>query len=421
MMVSLGNLSALVFSVICCSGFSAIMPLRMPLILAFIFFISFSTVRRMKVQICRSPVFTFFSLLVAYLVFGLLYSYQKIETLKYVIVYLAGAAIILSPIKEKFYRKCIKYIELLCRIVAGSILVQILVPNLYSNYLYFLIRGGATAKRRLAGEVASHIYSGVVGEKGEAAFLMVVAIIIVLSRCVNERRVSRKNLMWLLVYFAALMLPAKRMLFAVGVLVVMIYVMLWTNGSKKMIAIGGVGALGALAYIVVSMTPAMNTLLLRFTSFSDDDTANGRIYLWEHALNMFKERKWLGYGYGTYNSYASERGVLLTKDGIWSAHAHNIYYQMLGEIGVIGTLLFALVCIGSVYMLFRLYRIRNRITEYDAGLLFIAMNMVVMTLVYGLTGNVIYYTNQIMFFFLGISICVHLYRKYVYFAIDSQY
>ena len=60
MMVSLGNLSALVFSVICCSGFSAIMPLRMPLILAFIFFISFSTVRRMKVQICRSPVFTFF-------------------------------------------------------------------------------------------------------------------------------------------------------------------------------------------------------------------------------------------------------------------------------------------------------------------------------------------------------------------------
>lgn len=404
---------AILFSVICCSGFSAIMPYRMTMILILCCCLLFINLHHTKFSIRKSPLFFPFLMLFVYIATSVIYSYQKVETLKFLCVYSVGFLLIICPVTEYFYSKCLEYIEILCKIVAFSILIQLIIPNLYSTYLYFLIRGGASARQRLSGEVASHIYSGIVGEKGEAAFLMVIAVIIILSKCIRENKMSRNNLIWLIIYFMAMLLPAKRMLFAVGVLMLFLYIVFWTRGSRKLLAVGGAGILGVIGYIVVSLTPSLNTLLLRFTSFSDDDTANGRIYLWEHAINMFREKPLLGYGYGSYNTYASEKGVLLTASGEWSSQAHNIFYQMLGEIGIIGILLFLCVCLITLYIFIRLYKKKELLESYDLGLLFVGACLIIMTLVYGLTGNVIYYTNQIMFFFLGISISVNLFKKYL--------
>lgn len=407
------DLVAILFSIICCSGFSAIMPYRMTMILILCCCLLFMNLHHTKFSIRKSPLFFPFLMLFVYIAISVMYSYQKVETLKFLCVYSVGFLLILCPVNEYFYGKCLEYIEILCKIVAFSILIQLIIPNLYSTYLYFLIRGGASARQRLSGEVASNIYSGIVGEKGEAAFLMVVAVIIVLSKCVREKKISRNNLVWLIIYFVAMLLPAKRMLFAVGVLMVFLYIVFWTKGSRKLLAIGGAGILGVIGYIVVSLTPSLNTLLLRFTSFSDDDTANGRTYLWEYAINMFREKPLLGYGYGSYNTYASEKGVLLTSTGEWSSQAHNIFYQLLGEMGALGTFLFLCMCFITLYIFFRLYRKKNVLEKFDLALLFVGSCFVILTLVYGLTGNVIYYTNQIMFFFLGISISVNLQRKYL--------
>ena len=105
--------------------------------------------------------------------------------------------------------------------------------------------------------------------------------------------------------------------------------------------------------------------------------------------------------------------MLLTSTGEWSSQAHNIFYQLLGETGIIGTFLFLCVCAITLYIFFRLYRKKNVLEKFDLALLFVGSCFVILTLVYGLTGNVIYYTNQIMFFFLGISISVNLQRKYL--------
>lgn len=404
---------AILFSVICCSGFSAIMPYRMTMILILCCCLLFINLHHTKFSIRKSPLFFPFLMLFVYIATSVIYSYQKVETLKFLCVYSVGFLLIICPVTEYFYSKCLEYIEILCKIVAFSILIQLIIPNLYSTYLYFLIRGGASARQRLSGEVASHIYSGIVGEKGEAAFLMVIAVIIILSKCIRENKMSRNNLIWLIIYFMAMLLPAKRMLFAVGVLMLFLYIVFWTRGSRKLLAVGGAGILGVIGYIVVSLTPSLNTLLLRFTSFSDDDTANGRTYLWEYAINMFREKPLFGYGYGSYNTYASEKGVILTATGEWSSQAHNIFFQLLGEMGILGTLLFLCVCVISLYIFFRLYRKKNLLEKFDLALLFVGSCFLILTLVYGLTGNVIYYTNQIMFFFFGISSSVTLYKKYL--------
>ena len=411
--ISISEMSVFIFSIICCCGFSFIMPFRMGLIVIFILCVFCVKCNRLVIPVYKSPVSIPYFLFVLYIAIGLLYSYERIQTIKFLIVYIAGAALVLIPFEESFYLRCQKIIELLCRIIAGSIIIQIFIPNLYSSYLYFLIRGSSSARQRLAGEVSNHIYSGIVGEKSEAAFLMVVAVINILARSVSEKRISRQNKIWLAVYFVAMVLPAKRMLFAIGILMVLLYAMFWTRGSKKVVALSGVGLMGIVGYILMSIVPVLNTLLVRFTSFADDDTANGRTYLWEYAIEMFRERPLFGYGYGSYNTYASEKGVILTDDGTWISQAHNIYYQLLGETGIIGFVFFLLICICTLYVCFRLYKIRHLMNKSDIALLFIGVNFVVLTLIYGLTGNVIYYTNQVMFFFFGISISVCLYRKYL--------
>lgn len=407
------EISIFLFSLICCSGFSALMPLRVYLIIIVMIIMIMCNLTEFRLVISKSPVLVWYILFVIYISLGIFYSFQKVQTAKYLVMYLAGASIIILPTKSAFHEKCIAYVEMFCKFIAASIIIQIIIPNLYSKYLYFLIRGGAAAKSRLRGEVANHIYSGIVGEKGEAAFLMVVAIIIVLGKCVSENKVSHRNLSWLIVYFAALLLPAKRMLFVVAILIFMLYMLFWNNGNKRIIAVGGFGACACIGYFVMSVIPSMNTLLSRFTSFVDDDTGNGRIYLWEHALNMFHEKPFLGHGYGTYNAYASNKGVILTQSRDWISHAHNIYYQMLGEIGIVGIILFCLVTLSSLFIYYKLYKLRKNIEAQDIIFMFMGSNLLIMVLVYGLTGNIIYYTNQIMFYFWGISISVFLYKKYL--------
>ncbi len=365
---------------------------------------------RTKLKIIGQPLTYAFLAFLGIIILGVGRSYDRSETIKYIITFLSAASLILLKNSDEFYLSSLKYIKTGCKFVAISICVQIIIPNIYRDYLYFLIQGGTNAISRLNKEVSQHIYSGIVGEKGEAAFLMVLAIILLLSECAYTKRFTRKDVLWLGVYLIALLLPAKRMLFAVAMLLIMLYVIFWTRGSRKVIAIGSCGFLGVVGYGIMLTVPSLNTLLNRFISFGGDDTANGRTYLWEHALKMFKEKSLFGYGYGSYNKYASEQGVILTQTRSWESHAHCIYIQMLGEIGLVGIILFVLLNLVAIRMAVYLYKRKDYLNKNYFNYLFVGINIIILVLVYGLTGNIIYYTNQIMIYSWGLGLLAYTYR-----------
>lgn len=401
---------AFLLAIICCSGTSFLMPLRFYLIFLFMMLSICLNLRGTKICLKIQPLmYPLFAFLIVILV-GIVRSYDRVETIKYLIVFCAGGCMIFLKNSNEFYSYTIKYMEILCRVVAISICVQLVWPTIYRDYLYFFIKGGASAIPRLNRELSLHIYSGIVGEKGEAAFLMVLAIILLLSRCAVTKKVEKGDLKWLLTYLVALLLPAKRMLFAVGILIIMLYIVFWTKGSKKIITSGVCGIVGSIGLIIMSVIPAFNTLLNRFVSFRDNETVNGRTYLWKHALQMYKERPYMGYGYGSYNKYASNKGVILTRSGAWESHAHSIYYQMLGEIGIIGLSVFIILSVTAVLMSFYLYRKKIHLNSSSCRYTFIGINILVLVLVYGLTGNVIYYTNQIMVYLWGMALLTYAYK-----------
>lgn len=49
----------------------------------------------------------------------------------------------------------------------------------------------------------------------------------------------------------------------------------------------------------------------------------------------------------------------------------------------------------------------------DRDILFLGGNIQVLTLVYGISGNIIYYSNQVMVYFFGISMMIYLQHKYL--------
>lgn len=355
-------------------------------------------------------------LLIAFILFLVMqtpFSYNLSESLKYIYIYFGILMLILMPNKEKFISCSVNWIEKICKIIASTIILNMLIPNVFRDYLYFLISGGRSAVPRLTKEISEHIYSGIMGEKGEAAFMMVIAIILILGRCTGENKMKKKDKIWLCIFLLALLLPAKRMLFAIGIAICLLYIIFWTRGTKKIKMLAGFCLIGIIGLMIVFSMPAFDTLLNRFLTYSGDDTANGRTYLWAYALEMFHKKSLWGYGYGSFNKYASERGVILTESREWVSQAHNIYLQLLGETGIIGTVIFLTISIYGIYLFYCLYKQRKIMDNKDRDILFLGGNIQVLTLVYGISGNIIYYSNQVMVYFFGISMMIYLQHKYL--------
>ncbi|MGH9602168.1 MAG: O-antigen ligase family protein, partial [Terriglobales bacterium] len=66
-----------------------------------------------------------------------------------------------------------------------------------------------------------------------------------------------------------------------------------------------------------------------------DKTANARVNLWKHSLRMFVEHPILGVGPGNFSATRASQNLSETV-------AHSIYFEVLAEYGLAGTLSVAL-------------------------------------------------------------------------------
>jgi putative inorganic carbon (hco3(-)) transporter len=112
---------------------------------------------------------------------------------------------------------------------------------------------------------------------------------------------------------------------------------LWTRSSRKLASaiVLIVCGLAMLALMPESWQQRMSTI----QSYEQDSSAMGRINAWSMAFNLANDRL-LGGGFEVYSHSIFARYAPVPND----VHAaHSIYFQVLGEHGWIGLLLFALI------------------------------------------------------------------------------
>lgn len=409
---SMINISMYMLIAICfsnCTVFRYVEPYMWPIILLFLLFgIKVKQIDYIQIVLV---------LFIAFLSINIIVSYDSRITIGYLQVFIVGLLFSIAVSDIEIYVKFKKLCLGISLFIAITILIELLNNNVCSEYLWFF---GEYSKNKVAtqainkaNEIAYGAYSGIAFEKADAAYYMNIGIACILSKYLCIKKLRKLDAIILIIYGAALLLTGKRMLFLIAVFVSLFLFLLSgirEKGKKLIIIIAA--ALGVFI-LAASVVPELMTTFERLSiSSGEDDAMLERYVKWFYALRLFKLHPLIGVGYGTYNNACAMVGYKA------AYYAHNVYMQMLAEVGIIGTILliiYILINLGKTikYILNK----RKSQTNFLMELSFFSLYMQLLVIIYGLSGNVLYYKGQLIMYLIVTGmhrIIVNKDREYLY-------
>lgn len=275
-----------------------------------------------------------------------------------------------------------------------------LIPSLYSHvvdfYGYFPPGTGQLKYGYRAGITAHYSQNGIF----IAVFIMtLVTLIIAESAKRRSKYTNRLRLIVAAMAFLAFLLNGKR-----GTLVwcIVAVILTWFVSTEKkskfitrMIVIACVSVV--LFQFAVENIPSLNFIVERFSELGSDNSSTDRFAMWGLALLNFTRSPLLGIGFLNFREqYSTNLAAQFIRDltdisSYRRLDAHNVYIQVLCEMGIIGFLLY----ISAVILLLK-YTIKalkhfshtqNYQYKYAAMLSFCFQ---VFYLLYSLSGNCLY-------------------------------
>lgn len=207
----------------------------------------------------------------------------------------------------------------------------------------------------------------------------------------NKKTKLRDSIIFI-AFLIGLVMTGKRgpLLFTILALGITILVTRKKYFTKKQLQRGVTAAVFLVIVFIVAYinVPQLRQVIDRFTASSGDlnDFTSGRInYFWVNAIEMFLDSPILGHGWRSFKY--SGAGTLNAND------AHNIYLQLLAEVGIVG---FILVMFFMIYSLLTTYRairkneIEMCLSNTNVCILKMSFTYQIFFLLYGITGNPLY-------------------------------
>lgn len=353
--------------------------------------------------------FIIFIILTIWMGLGITYTQDMVATIKFLSIYLSCCLILARPFDEKIYLRIMKAFEIIAIVTAISIIISVFIQDMIPNYFMFLL--SRTYEQTII-ELQTGSYSGFIGERGEAAVIINVALALTWGNYFTKSASNKKMLPLMFIFYIALILTGKRTLFVISVIIPIFFIMISKQGKRKIYIIGAAIVLGITLYLLSKNIDALYNLFLRFQDSDDYLTMNGRERLWEVAINMFKDKPIYGSGMGSYNTIANDSGIRFGNGDIWIYQAHNVYYQIFAETGIIGGTIY-LSLLSSVFMsAFKLFKRLTDLSVIHQRMLYFIIYMQLLISIYGITGNWIYYPNQIMIQVVILSMIIFLIHTY---------
>lgn len=117
--------------------------------------------------------------------------------------------------------------------------------------------------------------------------------------------------------------------------VIVMSVFLWLNSRRRLLL--GLVVVAALPIAIATMPDSWKDRMRTIETYKDDGSAMGRINAWHMAFNVANDRPLVGGGFELYSAETFARYAPVPDD---VRSAHSIYFQMLGEHGYVGLILF---------------------------------------------------------------------------------
>ena len=122
---------------------------------------------------------------------------------------------------------------------------------------------------------------------------------------------------------------------------------------------------------------------------------------------MFESSPLIGRGFLSFNSYINAHGFRYY-GLLWNYQAHNVYLQLLAELGIAGLLLFVALLATLTFGLVRSFSSWKDSQGLEPVILLTAVYWIILIAVYSLTGNTIYYSCQLVV----LGICIAIYQTF---------
>lgn len=251
----------------------------------------------------------------------------------------------------------VKYPLLIYSLITSVVTwISFFAPTFYTNYILSLFPEGSSLAYSFLNR---NMYHGFTNHYSRNSFYITVGILILLSEMISKNDKRKTISIALLTFlFCTEFLVAKRGPTLFLLLTIILVILVKEPGAVKRLKnsfkfiILGV-ALFVLAYLFV---PGVSNIVTRIlTPNSTEDISSSRFYLWSIALNMFRSRPLYGHGWG---------GYLNAVAGSTFQGAHNDYFQLLGELGIIGFLVYMTANFSSLIFTYRAFK-RLRSKVYD--------------------------------------------------------
>ncbi len=243
--------------------------------------------------------------------------------------------------------------------------INALVWVIALSIAFFGVKGGVFAIRTggnftVQGPPGSFFYGN--NEVG-FALVMILPLMRYLQMQLKKRwQVMGMSLAMLLCGLSILSTYSRGALLAV---IAMLGVMVLRSRKRGLMILLGILAIPVmLAFMPERWSERMNTI----QTYQEDGSAMGRINAWKFAYNLAADRPLIGGGYGTFTPELFYRYAPIPED---HHDAHSIYFEVLGEQGFVGLVLFltlGLMAFSSCQWTIRYTRRREDLRwAYDLG------------------------------------------------------
>lgn len=330
---------------------------------------------------------------VLYILMTSIFSIEVIGTIRYSLLYLfiLVTAIILDSMDgwQVIYIKLyLRFSILFCITTYLSYFFGIKMVNMIS-FIY------TTKQINMLNLLYSRNYfSGIANQVGFTGFFISIGILILFSQ--TKKGCQKYSFVKIVLMLGGLILTAKRG-FVIAVLISLLFMkFISLKKMNKKIIINTIKLsififiVGLMAYRIFE---PVKFLVKRFTDNSD--FTSGRTDIYSILLELFLDRPILGNGFNSFNRYMSST-FNSAIDG------HNIYLQLLAEVGLVGTALVISIFIFSLFKSIKLYlyETNSKISSY----ILLSIGIQIFFLIYGFVGNPIYDHQFFMTYMYGISL-----------------
>lgn len=338
-------------------------------------------------------------LVFSFIIYNLIYSIDRERLYTIILQYIVFTFMIIMIFKKNFYGNLQKIFLFICTVL-GIIVIITVFNNTFVVENFSFLYSDYTLKS-IEGRTSSNAYSGLLGEVAYSAFVMNIGIALIISKCFSGEKLSKFNFIQLLIFIIGVMLSYKRSLLLIPVFAT-IFLFLVSDINKKLkkgltfllIAIG-------IVIVVINIFPeTLDTIGRLGNESSENSGLNGREQLWGYAFDMFKKNPVLGLGFYSYTTYCYSQGFQ------WDYLTHNIYIQLLGETGVIGFVIFVTFFISLFLKTLKLIKICK--DKNELYLINFSLFIQIVFLIYGISGNPLYFPQQMLVYVVAISIIVQI-------------